>query len=124
MNTSGQRNSQDSPGLARERTGARADLLDVILLIVAVLLLAGGAAVIVIGFPQALEIVAVQANAAVAPPADAQAAERREQSADEDQDENEPFFADDIRTEGILHAGAASPGPEVDSAREAPVVSR
>lgn len=108
MDISGRGSRQDSKSGPRGQLGERADYLDFIFLVAAILALAGAASAIVIGFPQALEIVAAQANAAVAPPEDAQPAEAGRQLAGERGEENEPFVADDIRPQGTLYAGAPS----------------
>jgi hypothetical protein len=90
----------------------RAAVLDLVLPVLTILVLAGVAAGIAIGFPQALEIVAAQANAAIASSSETHAPERGSQPAEGKEEENEPFFADDIRTAGATYAFAAGAGAE------------
>jgi hypothetical protein len=107
MKTTGQAQPQASSESTGGRSSARADTLDVVLLILTMVVLTGAAAGIVIGFPQALEIVAAQASAAAV--ADVTAPERHAQAAGEDEEEvKEPFFGDDIRREGVMYASAAA----------------
>jgi len=122
MKTTEQLDGQEQGKSPSTRGGVPADTLDVVLLILTILVLTGAATGIVIGFPQALEIIAVQAHAAaIAVAADAQAPEQQERSADEDEDETEPFFADDIRSAAGVYATTGAP---VDSASDASAVSR
>ena len=107
MNTTGQPRTRASLESTGGRSSARADTLDVVLLILTMVVLTGAAAGIVIGFPQALEIIAAQASAASA--AYVTAPERHAQAASGHEEEvKEPFFADDIRRQGVMYASAAA----------------
>ena len=108
MNTQGQTHRHEAGRRSSGKRGARTDTFDIVLLIVTIVVLTCAGAGIVIGFPQALEILAGDANAATAIAVEVQAPQRQQQSAEENGELHEPFFADDIREAGYVYAAAES----------------
>ena len=122
MDTTRQAQAGEPRRLARGR-GIRADVLDLVLLVVTILVLTGLAAGIAIGFPQALEIIAAQANAAVVSLPETQEPEQAPAPADGKEEETEPFVADDIRATVAIYAVAAGARPAERSAPDSSDVS-
>jgi hypothetical protein len=106
------------------RFGARTGARDMVLLLVTIVALMALAAGIAIAFPPALELVASQAIASTAVDPACYSQDRRSHLEDENEEEDEPFVADDIRNEGLIPAAAATTGSVDRSAPEIHTVNR